>query len=72
MGDHRLHFRGNSGDVTMAKRQKPKRYQYEGMIIEQGATGWHVLDWDYEEEYWRATLRSEHAAQQYVLQQYGG
>lgn len=56
----------------MAKRQKPKRYQYEGMIIEQGLTGWHVLDWDYEEEYWRATFRSEHAAQQYVLQQYGG
>jgi hypothetical protein len=56
----------------MARRRKPKRYEYEGMVIEDGVTGWHVLDWDYEAEYLRGTFRSEQAAQQYVLQQYGG
>jgi len=47
-----------------------KRYQYEGLLIEQGVTGWHVLDWDYDGTQWRATFKSEHEARSYVLDQY--
>ena len=54
----------------MAKTRKtPKRYQYEGMLIEQGATGWHVLDWDYEGTIYRATFRTEFEAREFVLRQ---
>ena len=33
----------------MARKAKRfSRFQYLGWIIEQGAAGWYVIDWDYE------------------------
>jgi hypothetical protein len=64
-----LHARGEEGFSHGQKTRKPKRYQYEGMLIEQGMTGWHVLDWDYEESIYRATFRTEFEAREFVLRQ---